>query len=33
MTRIPLTGFDRLDYVAWCAFEDFARRESQKPGQ
>jgi hypothetical protein len=20
-----LTGFDRLDYAAWCAFEDFAR--------
>ena len=23
--HIPLTGFDRLDYAAWCAFEDFAR--------
>jgi hypothetical protein len=25
MIRIALAGFDRLDFVAWCAFEDFAR--------
>jgi hypothetical protein len=22
VTHIPLTGFDRLDYAAWCAFKD-----------
>jgi len=25
MIHIPLTGFDRLNYAAWCAFEHFAR--------
>jgi hypothetical protein len=25
MIRIPLTRFDRLDYAAQCAREDFAR--------
>ena len=25
MIHVPLTGFDRLDYAAWCAFEDFPR--------
>jgi hypothetical protein len=23
VTHIPFTGFDRLDYAAWCAFRDF----------